>query len=192
MNRSLLRSVVLPFYSGFLLLFVAAALADLVLHALGLASVGRWLGIAGAGLILLSFGYSLRKRRLVRFGTPARLLAQHESLTWAGTLMVLVHAGIHLHAILPWLAVGAMLVNVLSGLTGRMLLDRSRRSVAARGEALRAAGRSPDEVERELFWDSIMLDVMKRWRAVHLPITTAFVALALAHVVSILLLWTWR
>jgi hypothetical protein len=85
-----------------------------------------------------------------------------------------------------------MLVNVLSGLTGRMLLGRARARIAERGEALGKAGRTPDEVERELFWDAIAIDAMKQWRAVHFPITTAFVVLALAHIASILLLWNWR
>jgi hypothetical protein len=191
-NRSVLRTIVLPFYSGFVLLLAATIFVDLMLHLMRAAWIGRWLGIPGAALIVLSFAYSLRKRKLIRSGTPARLLVQHEQLAWLGSLLVLVHAGIHLHALLPWLAVAAMLVNVLSGLTGRMLLERSRRRATERGEALREAGRAPDEIERDQFWDWVAVDVMKRWRAVHMPITTAFTVLALAHITSILLLWTWR
>ena len=36
-------------------------------------------------------------------------------LAWLGSLLVLVHAGVHFNAILGWLAVGAMLINVGSG-----------------------------------------------------------------------------
>ena len=42
---------------------------------------------------------------------------------------VLIHAGIHFNAILPWLATVAMGVNVISGMVGKLLLDRSRRHV---------------------------------------------------------------
>jgi hypothetical protein len=190
MNRSVLRGEVVPFLAGFGLLVAAAAVADVLLHAFRLAWVGRWLGIPGALLIALSFAYSLRKRGVLRTGEPARLLEQHEAAALAGSLFVLVHAGVHVHALLPWLAVGAMLVNVASGFTGRLLLGRARRRVATRGEALLEAGRSPAAVERALWWDSVTVDMMKQWRAVHLPITTAFVALALAHVLAALLLWS--
>ena len=47
-------------------------------------------------------------------------------MAWAGSLLVLVHAGIHFNAILGWLAVWAMLINVASGLTGKFLLQRAR------------------------------------------------------------------
>ena len=48
-------------------------------------------------------------------------------MAWLGSLLVLVHAGIHFNAILGWLAVWAMLIDVGSGLTGKFLLERSRR-----------------------------------------------------------------
>lgn len=192
MNRSLLRGEVLPFFLGFGLLFAATVVVDVLLHAMHLAWVGRWLGIPGTALIAISFIYSLRKRGVVALGSPVRLLVQHERAALLGALLLLVHAGTHVNALLPWLAVAAMLVNVLSGLTGRLLLGRARERVAARGEALRGTGRTPEEVERDLFWDAVAIDAMKQWRAVHLPITTAFVTLALAHIASILLLWNWR
>jgi hypothetical protein len=192
MNRSILRSEVLPFSLWFGLLLVATAIADVLLHSLHMAWVGRWLGIPGTVLIVASFAYSLRKRGVVALGKPADLLEQHEHTALLGALLLLVHAGTQVHAILPWLAVAAMLVNVLSGLTGRMLLRRARERVAERGEALRNAGRTPAEVDRELFWDAVAIGTMKQWRAAHFPITTAFVVLALAHITSALLLWNWR
>jgi hypothetical protein len=45
--------------------------------------------------------------------------------------MVLIHAGIHFNALLPWLATVAMAVNVVSGMVGKLLLERSRRHVQA-------------------------------------------------------------
>lgn len=45
-------------------------------------------------------------------------------------MLILVHAGIHIYAILPWLALIAMLINIISGMTGKFLLDRSRRFLA--------------------------------------------------------------
>ncbi len=192
MDRSLIRRQVLPFAALFAGLIVAALIADLALHRLGLTWLGRWLGIPGTLLILASFLYSMRKRKLISFGNPGRLLMLHETFTWLGSLLVLVHAGAHFAAILPWLALFAMLVNVGSGLTGKLLLDRSRRHLASRREALRSRGLADDEAERELFWDAVALDMMKKWRAVHFPITLAFAVLALGHIVSIFLFWQWK
>jgi hypothetical protein len=191
MDRSLWRREILPFVGVIALLVALAALADIVLHRFGLVWVGRYLGIPGTLLILLSFLYSLRKRKYIALGNPGTLLRLHELFTWLGALMILIHAGIHFYAILPWLALGAMLVNVVSGLTGKLLLDRSRRHVETRREALVGAGRTPEEAEREVFWDAVAFDLMKRWRVVHIPITLAFAVLSLAHIVSILLFWRW-
>ena len=40
--------------------------------------------------------------------------------------------------------------------------------------------------------DSLTFDVVKQWRAVHFPITLAFVVLALAHIIAIALFWGWK
>ncbi len=120
--------------------------------------IGRYLGIPGTILILLSFGYSMRKRKLIRFGQPKRLLQLHEILAWLGVLMILVHAGIHVYAILPWLALIAMLINVASGMTGQYLLDRSRRSLGTKRETYSQRGVAAGEVEKEVFWDAVTVD----------------------------------
>ncbi|MFN8588724.1 MAG: hypothetical protein U0704_13100 [Candidatus Eisenbacteria bacterium] len=192
LNRSVLHGEVLPSIWGFALLIAATAATDALLHAMKLAWVGRWLGIPGTLLILASFAYSLRKRKLVASGSPARLLDLHEQLAWAGSLLVLVHAGIHLHAWLAWAALAAMLVNVASGYVGRALLARARKRVESRREALRAGGVADADVTQALFWDAAAVNAMKQWRAVHFPITTVFGVLALAHVAATLLLWGWR
>ncbi|MET0091594.1 MAG: hypothetical protein ABW068_16525 [Candidatus Thiodiazotropha sp.] len=181
----------LPFLSLFAGLILGALSIDALLHQFDLAWVGRWLGIPGTLLILISFLYSLRKRKKIRFGKPKTLLALHETLAWLGALMILVHAGIHIYALLPWLALLAMLVNVISGMTGKYLLDRSRRLLADRQANYREQGMPPADIERQLFWDATTVDAMKQWRVVHLPVTLAFVALGLTHILSILLFWQW-
>jgi len=171
---------------------LAALLVDVVLHAGDLAWIGRYLGIPGVLLIIGSFGYSLRKRKLVSAGKPVVLLRWHERLAWAGSLLVLVHAGIHFDAILGWLAVAAMLVNVASGLTGKYLLQRSRLRLEQTRQRLRDEGLSAEELDERLYWDSLTFDAVKSWRAVHYPITLAFAVLAVAHIVAIFLFWGWR
>ena len=102
---------------------------------------------------------------------------------------MLVHAGVHFNALLGWLAVAAMVVNVASGLTGKHLLEHSRRRLTETRPRLREQGLSEEESDERLYWDSLTFDVVKQWRTVHFPITLAFAVLALAHIVAVLLFW---
>lgn len=192
MTGSLINREVLPFVLALAALAAAALLLDLVLHLADAVWIGRYLGILGTALILLSLRYSLRKRKLISTGNPVHLLRLHEWMAWAGSLFVLVHAGIHFNAILGWLAVWAMLITVGSGLTGKYLLARSRRRMEASRQQFQEAGLSAGAVEERLYWDSMTFDVIKQWRVVHFPITLAFAVLATAHILSVFLFWGWR
>lgn len=183
---------VVPFYLSLIALGATALLCDAVLHLLNAVWVGRWLGIPGTLLILASLAYSLRKRKWIAVGRPATLLRLHEYLAWAGSLLILVHAGIHFNSILGWLAVWAMLINVGSGLTGKFLLNRSRRRLEAARQNMREHGLSAQELAERTYWDSLTFDVVKQWRSVHFPITLAFAVLALAHIVATTIFWGWR
>jgi hypothetical protein len=160
------------------LVFAALAL-DALLHLAGLRHLGKWAGLLGTVLILLGFAHSARRREWIERPSVRFLLSVHEVLGWLGTLLVLIHAGVHFHAVLPWLAVGMMLVVVASGFVGRHLLARARRSLRARE---RAGG---DAKLLEL----LMVGAMKRWRAVHWPLTAVLAALVVVHVTAEVLFW---
>lgn len=192
LKARLFRHEVLPFVASFALLAVLALALDGLLHLLDLLWIGRWLGIPGTLLIIGSTAYSLRKHKLIHSGNPARLLRWHELLAWLGSLLVLVHAGVHFNAILGWLAVWAMLINVGSGLTGKFLLERSRQRLAEARQRMRTRGQPEAELENQLYWDSMTFDAVKQWRVVHFPITLAFAVLATAHIVAIFLFWGWQ
>jgi len=192
MEARLLRREVLPFLVSLVALVAASLLVDALLHVLDAVWIGRYLGIPGTLLILGSFRYSLRKRKWIRSGSPVRLLRLHERMAWLGCLLVLVHAGIHFNAILAWLAVGAMLINVGSGLTGKFLLSRSRRRLEEARQRMREQGLAAEELEERMYWDSLTFDVVKQWRVVHFPITLAFAVLATAHIVGVFLFWSWK
>jgi len=188
----LMRREVLPFLANFSALVLLALALDGLLHLFNVLWIGRWLGIPGTLLIVASSAYSMRKRKLIQRGHPARLLRWHEALAWLGSLLVLVHAGVHFNAILGWLAVGAMLINVASGLTGKFLLDRARRRMEQARQRMRERGLADEELEDRLYWDSLTFDAVKQWRVVHLPITLAFVVLAMSHIIAIFLFWGWK
>ena len=186
------RREILPFLGSFIALALVSLLADAALHLLDAVWIGRYLGIPGTLLIIGSTVYSLRKRKIIHVGQPAKLLKWHEFLAWLGSLLVLVHAGIHFNAILGWLAVWAMLVNVGSGLTGKFLLDRARRRLDEARRSMRAHGLSEEELQKQLYWDSLTFDMVRKWRSVHFPITLAFSVLATAHIVAVFLFWGWK
>ena len=183
---------VLPFLLWLVLLAVATALIDLALHRLNLVWVGRYLGIPGVLIIIGSFGYSLRKRKLINSGDPVRWLRWHERMGWLGSLLVLVHAGVHFNAILGWLAIAAMLVNVGSGLTGKFLLERAGRRLQAARARMQDEGLSATELGQKLYWDSFTFDAVRAWRVIHFPIALAFGVLALAHIIAVFLFWGWK
>jgi len=192
MNNSLFQKEVVPFFLMFALLMVATVIVDFLLHQFQLVWIGRYLGIPGTILIILSFLYTLRKRKTIQVGNPKFWLNLHGLLTWVGTLMILVHAGIHFNAILPWLAIIAMLINVISGLMGKFLLNRAQRYLLSKKADLLQQGMSAKSIEKEIFWDAVTFDVMKKWRAVHFPITLVFSVLSLIHIISIFLFWEWK
>lgn len=191
MNKSLIREEVVPFFGQFFLLVVAALLSGQALHLFDWSWVGRYLGIPGTLLILLSLLYSLRKRKIITFGKPKTLLNLHETLTWMGAFLVLVHAGTRFNTILPWLATIGLIINVLSGLVGQRLLHRSRQHLLEVEEKYRLSGMSKEDIDKEVFWDSVAYDLMAKWRVVHFPISLAFSVLALGHIVSIFVFWKW-
>ena len=186
---SILARRALPFAILLLSLIAGAFLVDLLLHRFGLRWVGRDLGWVGTLLIVASFVYSLRKRRWIRTGSLRRWLRLHEVLAWTGALAILVHAGIHLLALLPWAALLAMLVAVASGVTGRTLLAGARRQMAGRQKELRERGLTEDEIERALFLDCLTVRAMEKWRTVHIPLTLNFAILSLVHLTTVLLFW---
>ncbi len=189
---SLISREVLPFAAWLLALAAAALLVDAALHVFDQVWVGRWLGIPGVALILASLHYSLRKRKIVTRGNPVTLLRRHEYMAWTGSLLVLVHAGIHFNAVLAWLALLAMLVNVASGLTGKYLLARARTRLIDARARLAAQGLDADAIDERLHRDSLTMDLVRKWRVVHVPVTLAFAVLATAHLVATALFWDWQ
>jgi hypothetical protein len=191
-KASILIRDIIPFLFALLGLAIAALGIDAALHLLDAVWVGRYLGIAGTVLIIASLHYSLSKRKWVTRGHPVTLLRRHEYTAWAGSLLILVHAGIHFNAILAWLATLAMIVNVISGLTGKFLLKRARVRIEGQRASLKQSGVSDDEIADLIHWNSLTYDAVKKWRTVHVPITLAFAVSATGHIIAVFLFWGWK
>lgn len=169
-----------------LMIFLAICI-DYFFHIYHIVAVGRYLGYIGTFTIILSFIYSLRKRKIIETGSPKKLLMLHEYMAWAGSVMILVHAGIHFNALLPWLAILMLLISVASGLVGKFLLKKSSETLKQNRDELIKAGLTKDEADKKLFFDSLTFDLIKKWRVVHLPITIALGILSLLHIITILI-----
>jgi len=190
---SLMKRDVLPFLTSFFTLVAAAIGGDFLLHRAHLDWVGRYLGIVGVLLILVSLApYSLRKRQFIRAGNPAALLRVHQTGGWLGAVLIVVHGGVHFNAILPWLALAVMLFDVASGVAGAFLFHRERLHLEESKAALLSRGLSSSEMEREIFWDALTLDLTKKWRMAHSTLAAFFALFALAHVATIFMFWGWR
>lgn len=187
MKQSLFVKYVLPFIQWYSLMIFLTIAIDYLLHRFELISVGRYLGYIGTFVIMISFIYSLRKRKIIESGSPKQLLALHEYLAWIGSVMLLVHAGIHFNAILPWLAILMLMIAVASGLVGKFLLKKANETLKERKQALLKSGISMEDADKKLFFDSITVDMMKKWRVVHLPITLILGILSLMHIVTIIM-----
>jgi hypothetical protein len=189
---SIIMKRILPsifLYAGMICI---AILIDYILHLANLVWVGRYFGIFGTALIIISFIYSLRKRKIINSGQPKKLLNFHEFLGWFGAIVLLVHGGIHFNAIIPWIALLAMMVVVASGLTGKFLLNDVKQDLKGKISEMKEKNLTQDEIDKEVLFQSLLVKKMQNWRKVHMPLNMIFMALALIHIIGTLLLWSWR
>ncbi len=187
MSKSIINKYAFPFLQWFSLMVFLAIAIDYFLHRFQIVLNGSYLGFAGTFVILLSFFYSLRKRKMIESGSPKKLLNLHEYLSWLGSLMLLVHAGIHFNAILPWLATLMLLVTVASGLVGKFLLKKSNENLKQKKQLLMADGMDKEAADKKLFMDSVTVDLMKKWRVAHLPISMLLLIFSIIHIVTIIM-----
>ncbi|MFZ4622051.1 MAG: hypothetical protein ACOYNS_15925 [Bacteroidota bacterium] len=183
---------ILPSLAIYLSLAAGTIFIDYVLHWFNIVWVGRYLGIFGTISIISSFFYSLKKRKMITWGQSKMMLQSHEILGWAGALMVMVHGGIHFNALIPWLAMFSMLIVVASGLTGKFLLKGAKEQLSELEQRLRSLGTPDTDIERELLTHSLVVDTMKQWRKVHMPLSMIFFGLASLHIIITLLFWRWQ
>lgn len=177
----------MPFLQWFSLMILIALIVDYFFHRFQMVTVGRYLGPIGTFVIIISFIYSLRKRKIIKYGSPKKLLLAHEYMAWGGSILILIHAGIHFNALLPWLAILMLIIAVASGLVGKFLLKKSNDTFKEKLQALVSTGMPKEEAEKKLFFDAITVDLMKKWRVAHLPITLLLGILSLMHIISIIM-----
>lgn len=186
-NLPILIELGFPFVQWYLLMIVITLMIDAALHYFQLEEIGRHLGIMGTILILLSFIYSLRKRQFIKSGSPNNFLMIHEYMAWFGSILILVHAGVHFNALLPWLAIFLMLITIASGLVAKFLLKRAIESLKVRQLDFKNMEVKFEASEKELFFDALTVDAIKKWRRFHMPITYLLAFMVFLHITTILI-----
>ncbi len=192
MWKSVLIQRTLPLTASYLLLIVAGVALDYLFHVAHLEWVGRYLGIVGFAFLLLSFGYSARKKKLITSGPLKLFLKFHCHAGWIGTLMIFVHSGIHFNAILPWAATVLMMIVTASGHVGQHLINKLKAEVTLKMKQLGLTAEADDELQHERYWDSLTVKTLGQWRSMHRPMVTFLIALTTIHIFSIFFFWNWR
>jgi hypothetical protein len=190
MNPVFLRLLIV----GGLTLFAVAGvlLFEVILTPITILSFGRtpqgqvtgWIGLA---VILLVFGYPIRKRTHQNRRWPHRWLQIHMVAGVVGPLIIILHAGVlHLHAVVPILAMVAMGIVALSGLIGQHVHYLTFRTLYTKRHELLGQGVSPEEVETRLLDTAAREKMFRVWQMIHAPMTLLFIALVALHVIGAL------
>lgn len=152
----------------------------------GHTETGHVLGWVGLLLILLVLAYPFRKRHKPGQRWSKSWFYVHIVCGIVGPLLILLHAGAHLHALIPVLAMLTMGIVVLSGIVGQALHALALRSMNEQRRLLLHQGLPEPEVETRLHVLAKQEETFRLWQVVHGPLTVTFVALAILHIGGVL------
>lgn len=153
-------------------------------------TVRHLIGYAGTFLILVAQVYFLRKKypSLAWLGPVRVWMKRHEVLTLIGSALVVVHAGGNgMPSGLAMVSIILMLVTAISGMVGAYI---HQNAIRARGEMraeLRKQGRSPAEIDEELYLVTLSESAFREWKRVHQPITWGFLVTMVFHIFFMIL-----
>lgn len=148
----------------------------------GHTQVAHVVGWVGTALIGLTFVYPFQRWRHPNQIWPKQWFQVHLVLGMIGPLLILVHAGIHFHAMVPVLALVAMVLVVFSGITGQALHYLAFRTLYEQRHELAKQGLTNEAIESRLHNLALQEETLRWWRCVHGPLTWTFVAMTLIHI----------
>ncbi|MGZ8136645.1 MAG: hypothetical protein ACXW1W_06380 [Methylococcaceae bacterium] len=138
-----------------------------------------WLGLA---VILLAFGYPLRKRCPGKAGWPKGWFLVHQAAGVFGPILIFIHAGPHFHALVPVFAMLAMIIVAVSGVIGVFVHRKALRLLGDKRKELLSRGFSLEAVEDQLYDLVSSEETFRVWQIIHAPMTIIFLALVAAHI----------
>jgi hypothetical protein len=145
---------------------------------------GHVMGWLGLGTILLAFVYPIKKRLTPNRRWPRDWFRVHLVAGVMGPLLILLHSGAHLHALVPSLALAAMAVVAVSGIVGQGVHYLALRTLNDRRRQLHDQGVSADEVEVCLHRMAAQEEAFRLWQSIHAPMTFMFLVLTVLHVMG--------
>jgi hypothetical protein len=103
-----------------------------------------------------------------------------------GPLLIVLHAGAHLHALVPILAMVAMGIVALSGIIGQAVHYLALRTLNEERRQFLQQGVSQDEAEARLHDVASREEAFRVWQLIHAPMTLMFMVLVVLHVIGAL------
>lgn len=144
-------------------------------------------GIVGTLLVILSFAYSMRKRKkLFKTGGMKGWLRAHEWLAIAGTVIIFVHTGTHFHGIVAIITLIFMFIAFISGLIGRYVYDNVRVELRLKKEGLKKVGLPEKEIEESLTGLATASEALSKWRIYHMPVISILGVMVFYHAIAAL------
>jgi cytochrome b561 len=138
-----------------------------------------WLGLA---VIFAVFIYSVKKRFGRKAGWPKAWFMVHQVAGILGTLLILVHAGWHFHALVPVLTLITMGIVVVSGVIGVMVHRKALSLLNSTRKELVSQGLSQADIEDRLYDLVSGEETFRVWQIIHVPMVILFLALVVLHV----------
>lgn len=146
---------------------------------------GHLMGWTGLGVILLVFVYPIKKRMSRNHRWPRSWFQVHMAAGVIGPLLVFLHSGAHVHAMVPLLALAAMVV-VVSGIVGQGVHYLALRTLNDRRRQLHEEGLGSEEIDLRLHRMAAQEEAFRLWQSIHAPMTLMFLVLAAMHVIGAL------
>lgn len=142
-----------------------------------------WIGLA---VILLVFVYPVRRRLAKNRTWPRGWFQIHMVAGVVGPLLIVLHSGVHLHALVPVLAMVAMGIVALSGIIGEAVHYLALRTLNEERRQLVRQGVSPEEAAVRLQDVASREETFRMWQLIHAPMTLMFMVLVVVHVIGAL------
>lgn len=145
---------------------------------------GHITGWIGLGTTVLVFVYPIKKRLAKNRRWPRDWFRVHMVAGVMGPILILMHSGAHLHALVPSLALAAMAVVAVSGIVGQGVHYLALSALNDRRRQLHDEGLDPEEVEIQLHRMAAQEQAFRLWQSIHAPLTMTFLVLTALHVMG--------
>lgn len=147
---------------------------------------GHLMGWLGLGTVLLVLIYPIKKRTSQNRRWSRRWFRVHIVAGLIGPLLILLHSGAHVHAIMPLLALAAMVVVVVSGIIGQGVHYLAMRTLNDKRRQLAEQGLASDEIDLRIREMAAQEEAFRLWQSIHSPMTLMFLVLTAMHVIGAL------